>query len=169
MEPYKSIPIYDKTEIILANEKFIFRIIDDTVSSVPVPVSGTDTLRSPGFIQEEVNSSPEDPGTNVLTAGEIPDNLKIPYLIIKKKKIKLNEFPFSVGRSKKASYKYTNESAVSREHFIITKENNKYYIRDNNTPNGTFLNDEPLDQNEEYILNDSDEIRVLQDVFVFHV
>ncbi len=150
IRPYDSVPIYDKSEIVLANEKFIFRYINPD---------------APFEDSEEVLSSAGDVGTNVLTS----EVNSLPYLIIKGRKINITEIPFSVGRSRQSSYKYTNDTNVSRQHFVITKDGNGYYIKDNKSSNGTFLNDEKLEPYEEYVLKDNDKIKVMDDEFEFHI
>lgn len=188
----ESVPIYDKTEIVLANEKLIFRYLStEPVESTPqTHVSDTGILSSNtiGNMQNHnmqpqsmypaqqsegepssIDTTDDDPDTNVLTAGQMPDGMKVPYLIIKNKKIKITQFPFSLGRGKMATYKYTNDHQVSREHIVITKEDGKYYIRDNKSSNGTMLNNEPMDPLVDYFLNNGDIINIMGDAIEFHV
>ena len=220
--PNTSIPIYDKTEIILANERFVFRyILKEEPNNTTMPETGILAPNSvnPNMYQNQYQNQYQDqginqqyqssytaqstenyqngyqntagtsntvppnnqyadpngdilqgdPNTNVLTANQIPDNIKIPYLIIGGKKIKIYKFPFSIGRGKNASYKYTNDKNVSREHAIITTSDGRYYIKDNHSANGTYLNMEPLDPGDEYVINDSDIITILKDEIEFHV
>ena len=157
-KPYESVPLYDKAEIILANERFIFRYITENPSANKKEV-----------FSEEVYSSESSYDTNVLRAEDKPESIKIPYLIINGRTIKLQTFPFSIGRGKEATYKYTNNKNVSRKHIIITKENGQYYIRDNDSANGTFLNNEPLNKGEDYVLNDNARIQIMDDEFEFHI
>ncbi len=236
IRPNESVPIFDKSEIVLANEKLIFRFIKGgqpetapqnqnipdtgalqdniqydvqypwqknlpqyknnyinnntqantaTADTVPATEMYDNTMQAQNpaaaynnaQYQETYNNSnenafddaDEDPDTNVLTANQIPDSMRVPYLIIQNKKIKITKTPFSLGRSKKATYKFTNDSQVSREHVIITKEDGKYYIKDNNSSNGTFLNGEPLDPLDEYLLNNGDKINILYETIEFHL
>lgn len=208
--PNESIPIYDKTEIILANEKLIFRFITETALESQTQQPSQNIVADTGILSSNmINPAPQqilqqtpmqapqqnyaseeqmsrqniqqeeyqpdyseiedDPGTNVLTANQIPEGMKVPYLLIRNKKIKMTQFPFSIGRGKKATYTYTNNNKVSREHIIITKEDGKYYIRDNKSSNGTLLNGEPMDPLDDYLLNNGDKITIVEDSIEFHL
>ncbi len=190
IEPNVSVPIYDMTDIILANEKFVFRYIKEMQQ---VPKIDTQNVENTGILSNaptpqqpapvnngyQTNPQPDllgaaaeeddDIGTNVLDAYSKPDNLKVPYLIIKNKKIKMDKMPFSVGRGKSASYKYTNDPKVSRQHIIITHEDGEYYVKDNNSSNGTLLNNEPMDANDEYKIKNGDRLKIIDEVIEFHV
>ncbi|WP_071395034.1 FHA domain-containing protein [Bacillus tuaregi] len=49
---------------------------------------------------------------------------------------------------------------VSRRHFSISLENDIYFIKDLNSKHGTFVNNQPLIPNEEFILKNSAEISI---------
>ena len=48
---------------------------------------------------------------------------------------------------------------VSRVHAIIECKNDRYIIRDNNSHNGTWINGQKLNPNQDYLLKDGDDIR----------
>ena len=207
--PNTAIQLIDKTEIVLANEKFIFRYIEDKNGQInggadptpdtgilesnaifnqntpqgvvpmlpptqqaPVPTPPTHQPVEP-VLKETVygkfDDMEADTATDVLTSNTMPEIARVPYLLINDKKIKITTFPFSIGRGKEATYKYTNDTSVSREHIVITSENYRYYIMDNNSSNGTLLNGEPMDTLSPYILNNGDRITILNDIIEFHV
>ena len=53
-----------------------------------------------------------------------------------------------------------NNIFVSRKHFSITLENGMYFIKDLNSKHGTFVNNQRLTPNEEWILKDHAEISI---------
>lgn len=165
LEPNVSVPLKDKSEIILANERFVFRFITEESKNEDNVTPDTSILTAD--MQEP--DIPDDTGTNVLSANELPQGMRLPYLIIYGKKIKITSFPFTLGRSKKASYKYTNDKNVSREHIVITYADGNYYIKDNRTTNGTMLNTAMLDPGDEYLLHDGDIISIVNDKMEFHI
>ena len=165
LEPNVSVPLKDKSEIILANERFVFRFITEESKNEDDVTPDTSILTAD--MQEP--DIPDDTGTNVLSANELPQGMRLPYLIIYGKKIKITSFPFTLGRSKKASYKYTNDKNVSREHIVITYADGNYYIKDNHTTNGTMLNTAMLDPGDEYLLHDGDIISIVNDKMEFHI
>jgi adenylate cyclase len=59
------------------------------------------------------------------------------YLVYKANRVQLENISISIGRSK-ASELCINETTVSRNHAIIKKIGDKYYIIDSGSSNGTF-------------------------------
>jgi sigma-B regulation protein RsbU (phosphoserine phosphatase) len=59
-----------------------------------------------------------------------------------------------------------NDFAVSREHACILRLQNKFFIEDMGSRNGTFVNNEKLTQRAE--LNDNDKIRICDFLYSFH-
>jgi hypothetical protein len=68
----------------------------------------------------------------------------------------IEEFPFFIGKLRKNVDYYLEKSVVSRYHAKLTKEEDKYYITDLNSTNGTFVNEGLLTSYEkkEIILGD---------------
>ncbi|ONI46745.1 hypothetical protein AN643_01270 [Candidatus Epulonipiscioides saccharophilum] len=72
---------------------------------------------------------------------------------------------FSLGRQDKDNKPKTSDyefdvsiKSISRKHAIIMRENDAYYLVDINSSNGTYLNDERLKRNVQYLLNYHDKI-----------
>lgn len=149
ISPNIDVLLSDKMEIMLSSETFIYRCLDNENKNDP-------------FVDVDEMS------TSVLSADPIMENKKVPYLVIDNKIIKMTSFPFSLGRSKVASYKFTNDVEVSREHVIISNNGGNYYVRDNGSSNGTMLNNQQLKPETDYILNDGDKITILNDVIEFY-
>jgi two-component system, NtrC family, response regulator HydG len=74
-----------------------------------------------------------------------------------------NDDPVSLGREA-ANRIPISDVSVSRRHCVITAEGGQYVIRDLNSRNGTFVNELPI---RERVLEDGDQIRVGESVFLF--
>lgn len=59
--------------------------------------------------------------------------------------------------------------AVGRIHGEISSEDGEYYIRDNNSTNGTFLNSSRLEGNKKYKIKHGDKIRFANKEFIFRI
>lgn len=58
--------------------------------------------------------------------------------------IRINTFPFVVGKSRMADFTVEGNTYISRKHCRITKRDGKFYIEDLNSTNGTFLDGEQI-------------------------
>lgn len=74
------------------------------------------------------------------------------------------EEDLSLGRNKKNSI-VIKDPYVSKEHFIITRDEGDYYIEDLNSSNGTYVNGERLEDAKKLI--NRDRIRVGNIEFLF--
>lgn len=59
--------------------------------------------------------------------------------------IVINEFPFFIGKLKQNVDYCLEKDVISRYHAKISKEQERYYITDLNSRNGTFINDSPVE------------------------
>lgn len=74
-----------------------------------------------------------------------------------------------IGRSDACcDYIIENNSAIGRFHAFIVLENDGVTIVDNNSENGTFINNEAITPNEKYFLHDRDVVRLANEKFVFY-
>jgi len=110
----------------------------------------------------------EDPETGLLV-----EEVKVrPYIvrIQDSEKVEVNKPVFRIGKEKSyVDYFVTNNSAVSRLHAdIITKENNRFFISDNNSTNGTFINGRLIPEKTETEIFDGDELKLANERFEFH-
>lgn len=73
----------------------------------------------------------------------------------------------TLGRSSKSDI-VIKDKFVSKNHLKIFERNNSYYIEDNNSANGTYLNGNRVDSNEIIQLQNGDRIGVgfIQFIFV---
>lgn len=73
---------------------------------------------------------------------------------------KTSSFPVFIGKDKNVCNLHIESNVVSRKHATIFFTNNNFYIVDNASTNGTFLNGARLDQKKKYVLNQNDIIRL---------
>ena len=73
-----------------------------------------------------------------------------------------------VGREKEKVDICLDESSVSKIHAVINERNGVYYLSDQNSSNGTFLNNRRLEKMEDYRLNSSDEIKFANQEYIFN-
>jgi diguanylate cyclase (GGDEF)-like protein len=79
------------------------------------------------------------------------------------KKYNLNAPSLVIGRSSKCDIQIDQES-ISRNHTKIVNTGKSILIRDLGSTNGTYVNDEPID---EYVMRDGDLIKVGRTIFKF--
>ena len=79
------------------------------------------------------------------------------------KKYNLNATSLVIGRSSKCDIQIDQES-VSRNHSKIINTGKSILMRDLGSTNGTYVNDEPID---EYVLRDGDLIKIGRTIFKF--
>jgi len=82
--------------------------------------------------------------------------------------IRITEFPFIIGKQKGYVDYCLDKEVVSRYHLKIFKEENKYYIMDLNSTNGTCLNKIPLPCYQRTELEDGDEVEIAGIKYIFH-
>lgn len=82
-------------------------------------------------------------------------------------KIDIDVTEFIIGRFEENCNYYINDSSVSKQHAIIRILDNEYYICDNNSSNGTFLNGIKLKPNNNYKLSNEDIIKFSNQEYVF--
>jgi hypothetical protein len=81
--------------------------------------------------------------------------------------IPVTQFPFFIGKLKKNTDYCLEHNAVSRYHAKLSKEQDRYYITDLNSTNGTFLNKEALNSYEKREIKPGDEIAFANIKFLF--
>ena len=79
------------------------------------------------------------------------------------KKYNLNAASMIIGRSSKCDIQIDQES-ISRNHSKIVNTGKSILVRDLGSTNGTYVNDEPVD---EYVMRDGDLIKIGRTIFKF--
>jgi pSer/pThr/pTyr-binding forkhead associated (FHA) protein len=73
----------------------------------------------------------------------------------------------TIGRDTKNSICITRDKTISSQHVRILYRGEKFYIKDEMTANGTYLNGEMMEVEKATPLNDGDEIKLGETVFKF--
>ncbi len=83
--------------------------------------------------------------------------------------ISLPQGEFKLGRSNTQSdYVISGNSGVGRLHARIITRGAQSFVIDNNSVNKTFLNSRELEAEKEYLLENGDSIRLMNEKFTFH-
>lgn len=94
------------------------------------------------------------------------------YLTYRGEKIAITKSPFVIGKhtaSMQIDYAIYNNNNISRKHASVLMQGSTYVLQDNHSLNGTFLNGKRLTPEQTLPLKDGDEIRLYNEVFVFHL
>lgn len=87
-------------------------------------------------------------------------------------RVDILQTPFIVGKynsSCKVHYAVYDNNKVSRSHATFLLQEGQYCIRDNQSRNGTTVNGKPLLPLQPLLLHDGDEIRLYDEVLIFHL
>ena len=106
-------------------------------------------------------------GTEEEENGANMANMAQPHLLNNGAYIPMGQFPFTVGKGN-ASYIVANQT-VSRLHATILQQGSSYYIRDEKSTNGTFLNGQKLEAGKHAELHDGDHLKMSNEEFTFHL
>jgi len=77
----------------------------------------------------------------------------------------ITDKPLTFGRGDEADIQIKDER-MSRQHFVVGPKGDKFFVRDLNSTNGTFLNNNRITEQE---LKPHDKIRAGQTVVVFEI
>ncbi len=105
--------------------------------------------------------------TTVLSPAPAPGE---PYLTRMKnsERIIINKPVFRIGKERSyVDYFVSDNTAISRSHANIIKEDDAFYIEDTNSTNHTYLNGAMLTANTRVKLSDGDRIRLANEDFTF--
>lgn len=131
-----------------------------------------DDLEATGLLVEE-----DDEGTALLDENEGTSLLEsnepvYPYLIRLNtyEKIQINKPVFRIGKEKSyVDYFVMSNNAVSRIHADIITQNGRYYVKDNNSTNHTFVNGTMIATAQNTEIFDGDAIMLGNEPFEFHI
>lgn len=111
----------------------------------------------------------DDEPTSLLSEGP---QISYPYLIRKNSfdRMDINKPVFRIGKERSyVDYFVANNNAVSRIHADIITKNNSFFVKDENSTNGTYVNGNRLSPNEEVQVFDGDIITFANEEFEFHI
>ena len=103
-------------------------------------------------------------------APAAPDIKVNPYLIREttKERSMITKNVFKIGKANRGvDYTVSGNGAISRQHAIITKKDDGYYIKDNKSTNHTYVNDVELEDGQEVLLENNSRIRLGDEEFQF--
>ncbi len=108
----------------------------------------------------------------VITSGKGETaTLKVnPYLIREttEERTMITKSIFKMGKANRGvDYTISGNGAISRQHAIITKKDDGYYIKDNKSTNHTYVNGQELSEGEEVLLTNNSRIRLGDEEFLF--
>lgn len=112
----------------------------------------------------------QDEGT--MLASSFTQRAVCAYLVHQGRRINIDTTPFVLGKMNSThslNYAIANNNKVSRNHAEILLSGDQYAIKDNQSRNGTFLNGRMLQPLQPVALKDGDEIRLYDEVLVFHL
>ena len=89
---------------------------------------------------------------------KIAEGRQVSYLMFNRKKISLTA-KITIGRSSDCDIVVDNK-LVSRQHAVIQKIRDAYFLKDDGSTNGTFLNDRRIPSDKYVKLNPGDKITV---------
>ena len=117
-----------------------------------------------------LSSSDEDEATGLLIENNT--NVRFPSLfrVLTEETISVNKPVFRLGKERSyVDYFVTNNIAVSRSHADIITRGNKYFVKDLNSKNHTYINGQELPIQMEVEINDGDSLKLGNEEFIFHV
>lgn len=132
--------------------------------------SGGSNLET-GLLDEDVTTGTwydsDDGQTSILIEGQ----KSYPTLLRVKtgETISINKPVFRLGKERSyVDFFVSNNNAVSRSHADIITRGNKFFIKDLNSTNRTFINGKPIPANCEMEIINNDQIKLGNEEFIFH-
>jgi hypothetical protein len=128
-------------------------------------------LQKPECLQQPDNKQePEECNPTVLLSVAVEKKSQLflkPLDETTYKTISITSFPFFIGKLKKNVDYCLEKDVVSRYHAKLTREEERYYITDLNSTNGTFVNQEAVNTYQKREIKIGDEIAFADIKFLF--
>lgn len=147
---FKTAPEFERLKVILNN-----RCNSQPISVIPsVPFNDDDTvILNPPEIDEDVIKL--DPNVTEIL---YPDTIRL-LVSSSNKTITLQKTSIEVGRATECDLNFgTDNKYMARRHATFMFSNGKWYLIDNNSTNGTYINGVKLQPGKKYLLAADDEI-----------
>lgn len=159
----KPTPLADDDSTSLLSEK------NDKDEATALLVEDDDEVTSLLIDDEATSLLSDDEPTSLLSEGP---QITYPYLIRKSSfdRTDINKPVFRIGKER--SYVdcfVANNNAISRIHADIITKNNSFFVKDENSTNGTYVNGNRLSPKEEVQVFDGDIITFANEEFEFHI
>ncbi len=143
------------------NAKEKRNVVTEDIASVVAPDE------EKGKAKSKAKAKKEEPAAPAVDVSAIKVN---PYLIREttEERTMITKNVFKIGKANRGvDYHVSGNGAISRQHAIITKKDDGYYIKDNKSTNHTYVNGKELEDGEEVLLNNNTRIRLGDEEFLF--
>lgn len=145
------------------------------------PSGWIDTISEP--ITTEISDDSDDIDMTIPLKEEPDEGEEETVLLVPKFKIdaslyrnntgeifQINKERSVIGKSEtRADIVIRDNKTVGRAHCIISVEDREYYLEDNNSLNGTYLEDKKLQSDEKVRIQDGSRVRLSDEEFIFHI
>lgn len=174
--PGLNIPAFGKSQ----NPVGIMKTADGKALNIP----GMDNLAAPKPVEKDDNQKKSGFGfwgknnkQAAVNTPEVPVSQGVkssahPYIVYRGQQTYINSFPFTIGQGSvehRVDYIISGNPRVSHRHATISFASDNYYLADDNSKNGTFLNGNRVQPGTQMILKDGDEIRLYDEILKFYL
>ena len=112
----------------------------------------------------------DDDATGLLVENDTDIPFPTLFRVLTEETISINKPVFRIGKERSyVDYFVTNNIAVSRSHADIITRGNRYFVKDLNSKNRTYINDQELPIYAEVEIHDGDRLRLGNEEFIFSV
>lgn len=112
----------------------------------------------------------EDEATGLLIENNANVHFPTLFRILTEETIRINKPVFRLGKEKSyVDYFVTNNIAVSRGHADIITRGNKYFVKDLNSKNHTYINNLEIPVYVEVEIHDGDRLKLGNEEFIFNL
>lgn len=135
------------------------------------------TLGIDDFIDEESLNDDSNDSSKIhknnygSTTPLISKKAKTPYLInvFTREKIKIDCDVFRIGRLSSNNLSFTSNTAVSKQHAVIMKRKNRFYVSDLGSLNGTYVDENIVEKNRDVEIFDETKLTFANEEFIFRL
>ena len=85
------------------------------------------------------------------------------------KKIKIDRYPFRIGRKSDENDYAVRKKGISRRHLCIEEQDGAFYVTDDNSTNGVKVNGKKIKAGEKNLIKEGDNICIADVVFTVAV
>lgn len=133
----------------------------------PEDVCATDDEDGTVLLMQETDDDGEDKTTLLRPLFQIKASL---HRVRTGEMIKLNKNITAIGKSgMRADIVIEENPTISRKHCTIYFEGGTYYLEDNDSSNGTWLEDQKVRSGQKIVLKNGSKIRLSDEEFIFHI
>ena len=155
----------------------IYAYVNKTVSCDNPNTTGDLIVKATTLGQTSPQYEEEEPETGLLVQSRPEPLTEKPKPIIKHEKrafiireknndkVEIITNTFSVGKSANCNYTVSGNPTISRLHIVISKKLGEFYLVDEKSTNGTYINGERIEHNREYCLKNGDRLRLSNEDF----